>query len=277
MHIKVTINIYIGAICIAAIATGVDDGSVERSIIKSTSDYFIDISKMTTSESYLLLRSLAIDVLIDYDGNIYIPQIFYKFTLIFHIGIHDYNNVKLLAQRPARIQATWLGYAGSTGFGRNTATKSAQQPIEYLIGDRYVVPPDLKFSQFYNENIVYLPYTYQPQDERQGLLLNEIVKHEKDSIPVITDRKRIYSNEQKILYRKKLIEQYSHNYNFTDPLINIVSLSKKFWLVNLTRQAKIVPSNFIDWLHLLVEFKNSILVLMAENANVISGTLFLAS
>jgi len=68
----VTINICIGAICIAAIATGVDDGSVERSIIKSTSDYFIDISKMTASESYLLLRSLAIDVLIDYDGNTYI-------------------------------------------------------------------------------------------------------------------------------------------------------------------------------------------------------------
>jgi len=208
--------------------------------------------------------------------HIYTSNIFYKFTLIFQIGIHDYNNVKLLAQRPARIQATWLGYAGSTGFGRNTATISAQQPLEYLIGHRYVLTPDLKFSLFYNENIVYLPYTYQPQDERQGLLLNEIVKHEKDSIPVVTDRKRIYSNEQRILYRKNLIEQYSHNYNFTDPLINIDSLSKKFWLVNLTRQAKIVPSNFIDWLHLLVEFKNSILVLMAENANVISGTFFLA-
>ena len=187
--------------------------------------------------------------------------------------MHDYNNIKLLALRPARIQATWLGYAGSTGFGyRNTASKNIQA-IEYLIGDMYIIPPDLKFSQSYKENIVYLPFTYQPQDERQGLLLYDLVNYEKNKTIVIKDRKEKFSIQQKMSHRAYLIEKYSYNYNFTTPTINIDKVVKKFWLVNLTRQAKIVPHNFIDWLNLLVEFQNCILVLMAESADVISGIL----
>ena len=187
--------------------------------------------------------------------------------------MHDYNNIKLLALRPARIQATWLGYAGSTGFGYRKTVSKNMQAIEFLIGDKYVIPPDLKFTQSYNENIVYLPFTYQPQDERQGSLLYDLVNHEKNKTIIIKNRKNIFSIQQKLSHRAHLIEQYSYNYKFTTPTVNIDSLVKKFWLVNLTRQAKIVPHNFVDWLHLLIEFQNCILVLMAESEDVISGIL----
>ena len=63
------VTVCLGVICVAAIATGIDDGSIERDIIKSTSDFFIDVSKMTTSEAFSAVRSLDIDVLVDYDGS----------------------------------------------------------------------------------------------------------------------------------------------------------------------------------------------------------------
>jgi len=57
-----------------------------------------------------------------------------------------------LAHRPCPVQATWLGYPGTTGAGF----------IDYLIADRIVAP--LAQQEFYSEKLVHLPDSFFPTD-----------------------------------------------------------------------------------------------------------------
>jgi protein O-GlcNAc transferase len=57
-----------------------------------------------------------------------------------------------LARRPAPVQVSYLGYPGTTGAPF----------IDYIIADRHVVPGTSK--AFYSEKVVYLPDTYQAND-----------------------------------------------------------------------------------------------------------------
>jgi predicted O-linked N-acetylglucosamine transferase (SPINDLY family) len=58
------------------------------------------------------------------------------------------NRLPLFALRPAPVQATWLGYFSTTGLSA----------IDYLIGDRFVTPPDEE--EHYVEQIARLPDSY---------------------------------------------------------------------------------------------------------------------
>jgi hypothetical protein len=115
------------------------------------------------------LKRAHLDVVVDYDG------------------LHDFNNIKLLSKRPATIQATWLGFAGTTGQGRRVSDSIRNNPaFDYVIADRIILAPDMPHSQSYTENFVFLPYSYQPQDEyynfrgggRKRRLLSRIEKHQ---------------------------------------------------------------------------------------------------
>src|SRR5439155_250563 len=63
----------------------------------------------------------------------------------------------ILAHRPAPLQVTYLGYAGTMGAGY----------IDYIVGDRIVIPP--QDAQWYAERIVWLPDTYQVNDSRRAI------------------------------------------------------------------------------------------------------------
>ena len=63
----------------------------------------------------------------------------------------------MLAQRPAPLQVTWLGFPGTTGAPY----------IDYLIGDRVVTP--LANAAHFGEKIAQLPNCYQPNDARRAL------------------------------------------------------------------------------------------------------------
>jgi predicted O-linked N-acetylglucosamine transferase (SPINDLY family) len=55
------------------------------------------------------------------------------------------------------VQVNYLGYPGTMGADY----------IDYLIGDRIVIPPDHR--KFYSEQVVYLPDTYQPNDSARPI------------------------------------------------------------------------------------------------------------
>jgi protein O-GlcNAc transferase len=73
----------------------------------------------------------------------------------------------LLARRAAPVQVTWLGYAATSGAGRR-GRDGADAPVDFLVADRVIVPPEHLAARYYSESVLYLPGSYQPQDEFQG-------------------------------------------------------------------------------------------------------------
>lgn len=75
-----------------------------------------------------MIRDDAIDILIDLSG---------------HSAL---NRLALFARKPAPVQATWMGYAGTTGL----------EAMDYILYDRFMVPGTRYVEQF-SEKIVKLP------------------------------------------------------------------------------------------------------------------------
>ena len=119
---------------IVAFSLGPDDSSPARERLKKAFDRFIDIDTRTDRDAAELVRENSIDIAIDLCGH----------TSGGRMGI--------FSRRAAPIQATWLGYAGTTGAGY----------FDYLIGDPTVIPPEHR--PYYSEKIAYLPHCYLPND-----------------------------------------------------------------------------------------------------------------
>ena len=102
-------------------------------VIRSV-DVFDDVSKMTDKDIAKLARQDKIDIAVDLKG----------LTKDQRLGIFAY--------RAAPIQISYLGYPGTTGTNF----------IDYIIADPIVLPVNQK--RFYSEKIIYLPNTYQPND-----------------------------------------------------------------------------------------------------------------
>jgi len=85
------------------------------------------------------IRALGVDILVDLKGATYD-------TLM-----------PVLAQRPAPLQVSWLGFPGSTGAPF----------IDYFIGDPVTTP--LADSAHFSEKIAQLPHCYQPNDAHRAL------------------------------------------------------------------------------------------------------------
>ena len=132
---------------VSAAAHGADDGSSERAIVRASVDEFVDVHGLPPKDA--AARIGEAHVLVDYDG------------------LHDYNNMALLARRAAPVQVTWLGYAATSGAGRR-GRDGADAPVDFLVADRVIVPPEHLAARYYSESVLYLPGSYQPQDEFQG-------------------------------------------------------------------------------------------------------------
>ncbi len=119
---------------VIGLANGPQDGGPMRQRISKACDQFHDIGGLGSLEAASLIRRLEIDILIDLNGH----------TLGWRPAIFKY--------RPAPVNVTYLGYAGTTGT----------EFIDYIIGDIHVTPLELAAAM--SEKIVQLPNSFWPSD-----------------------------------------------------------------------------------------------------------------
>ena len=126
---------------VTLLSTGPDDGTDMRQRMRSASEHFEELRGRSFEGMAQRIRELGIDILVDLKGATYD-------TLL-----------PVLAQRPAPLQVSWLGFPGSTGAPY----------IDYLIGDPVVTP--LAHAAHFSEKLAQLPHCYQPNDARRALPL----------------------------------------------------------------------------------------------------------
>ncbi|MDC1087326.1 tetratricopeptide repeat protein [Alphaproteobacteria bacterium] len=119
--------------------------NITENLINSV-DVFDDVSQMSDKDIALLARQDEIDIAIDLKG----------YTQNTRSGI--------LAYRAAPIQINFLGYPGTMGTDF----------IDYLIADPIIIPQEYK--DFYSEEIIYMPHSYQPNDNSRQISKKEITK-----------------------------------------------------------------------------------------------------
>ena len=107
-----------------------NSGSETTSRIKAKFLHWRDVWNLTDDELSNLIRSDKIDILIDLSGHT------------------EKNRLRVFARKPAPIQASWIGYPGTTGL----------RSIDYYFADHHFLSDDQLAKQFV-ENIVYLPST----------------------------------------------------------------------------------------------------------------------
>ena len=113
---------------------GKDDGSPYRHQIKELCDHFFEIESMSDIHAAGQIYRDRVDILVDLMGHT------------------RGNRLKLCALRPAPIQASYLGFLGTTGADF----------MDYYITDRICTPADQALH--YSEKFAYLPHCYQVND-----------------------------------------------------------------------------------------------------------------
>ena len=122
-----------------AYSFGEDDASTWRRRIEAASDMFVDVSEEAYGETAARMHRDEVDILLDFKG----------FTAE--------SRPQVYALKPAPIQVNYLGYPGTIGADY----------MDYLVADEIVIPPDERVH--YTEKVVYLPESYQANDDRQEI------------------------------------------------------------------------------------------------------------
>ena len=115
-----------------------NDGSDARQRLVAAFDRLVDIRHLSHRDAARQIHDDRIDVLVDLKG--------------YTRGART----EILSYRPAPVQVSFLGYPGSMGA----------QFIDYVIADPFVAPFDRQAD--YDERIVHLPDSYQPNDRRSA-------------------------------------------------------------------------------------------------------------
>ncbi len=124
---------------IFAFSSGQDDSSAMRARLVRAIENFKDVRKLTDADLAHAIRAAEIDILVDLKG----------YT--------EGGRLLPFAQRSAPIQVSYLGYPGTTGADY----------MDYVLADRVVIPPEQ--TRFYSEKIVFLPYSYQCNDDNRAI------------------------------------------------------------------------------------------------------------
>jgi predicted O-linked N-acetylglucosamine transferase (SPINDLY family) len=117
-----------------AYATNPDDDSDYRKGAQSEPDHFRDLSALDPGAAAQTIAKDGIDILVDLKG----------WT--------NAARLEIPTLRPAPIQATWLGFPGTT----------SARFFDYVLGDAIVTPPEAQ--RHFTEQIVRLPGSYQVND-----------------------------------------------------------------------------------------------------------------
>ena len=110
-----------------------------RARLEKGFDQFIEVHDQTDQEVAKLARAHGIDIAIDLTG------------------LTRFSRQGIFAHRAAPIQVNYLGYPGTSGAGY----------FDYCIADSTLIPEDE--AQYYEEKIVYLPHTYQANDDKRAV------------------------------------------------------------------------------------------------------------
>ena len=124
---------------IIAISFGPDPQDPVRRRLENAFDCFRDVRMMVDRDIARLLSEMEVDIAVDL------------------MGYTNNSRPGILASRPAPVQVNYIGFAGTLGA----------EYIDYLIADRFVVPEAAQAS--YAEQVVYLPDTYWPTDNRMRI------------------------------------------------------------------------------------------------------------
>jgi predicted O-linked N-acetylglucosamine transferase (SPINDLY family) len=119
---------------VIGISTGLADASAIRARLAKGFDRFHDFAGLNSDEIARRLREMEVDIAIDLGG---------------HTGM---SRLQVFSHRPAPIQASWLGFPGTTGAAF----------MDYLIADNTVAPQ--QDQPFYSEKLVQLPDSFFPTD-----------------------------------------------------------------------------------------------------------------
>jgi len=111
-------------------------------------DKFFDVDSFSDNEIVSLSRDLNIDIAVDLKG--YTKD----------------NRTEIFAKRCAPIQVNYLGYPGTMGADY----------IDYIIADSVVIPESSK--KYYSEKIIYLPNSYQVNDDSRVISNHAFSKEE---------------------------------------------------------------------------------------------------
>ena len=144
----------------------VNDAMQQR--VRAAVDHFIDISSRSDEQVAQLSRDLSIDIAIDLAG----------LTASARPG--------MFAARCAPVQASYLGYPGTTGADY----------IDYLLADAVTIPASHR--QHYSEQIITLPGCFMPHDTTQALVVPPLTRAEA-GLPEQGFVFRCYNSSYKIL------------------------------------------------------------------------------
>ena len=123
---------------VIAVSFGPDDGSALRARLQTAFDRFEDVREKSDEAIAGFIAGLKVDIAVDLMG----------YTRNSRPGI--------FARRPAPVQASYMGYAGTLGAAH----------YDYIIADDVVAPP--RHQPFFAEKIMALPDTYWATDDRRA-------------------------------------------------------------------------------------------------------------
>ncbi len=124
---------------VLAYSYGPDDGSAMRKRLVQAFDHFRDIRSVPLDAVARRMADDGVDIMVDLKG--YTKQ----------------TRLDLLSRRLAPVEVSYLGYPGTIGCPH----------MDYVIGDRFVTPPD--HQPFYAERLAILPDAYQINDRHRPL------------------------------------------------------------------------------------------------------------
>jgi predicted O-linked N-acetylglucosamine transferase (SPINDLY family) len=133
---------------ISAYSYGPDRDDGMRAQLVAHVDSFVDVREMPDAEVVELARGHGLDIAVDLKG----------YT--------QHSRSRLFVHRMAPVQINYLGFPGSMGAGF----------IDYLLADRVVVPEAER--RFYDESLIYLPDSYQPNDDRRPIIESDATRAE---------------------------------------------------------------------------------------------------
>ncbi len=120
--------------CHSAVKTG-----ARRERIKRAADRFVEIDTLDDLAAARRIHDDGIDILVDL------------------MGYTRGQRLRIFAFRPAPVQVTWIGYAGTLGGST----------VDYIVADRITIPP--ADECFYTEAPVRMPVCYQVNDATRAV------------------------------------------------------------------------------------------------------------